>query len=209
MGTSGDSQTERVRAERAEAERVLRFWLDEVGPAGWYAVDPEIDRRCAEEFGAQMADALAGRLGRWQTTPRGALALLILLDQMPRNVHRGEARAYAGDERARAAAMVAIDRGFDLHVEPPGRQFFYLPLMHSESLPDQERCVRLLVMRQPDPDNVLHATLHREVIRRFGRFPSRNAALGRHDSEAERAYRASGGYMSAAGQPVANAEAAP
>ena len=178
-----------------EIARVLGFWLDEVGPKGWYAVNAEIDRRCADDFGGLMEDALAGRLTRWQATPRGALALLILLDQLPRNVHRGRAGAYAGDGRARAVAKAAIARSLDLHVNPPGRQFFYLPLMHSESLADQDRCVRLFLMRQPNPNNLHHAVGHREVIRRFGRFPSRNAALGRPDTKAELAYRAEGGYM--------------
>lgn len=183
--------------EPAEAARVLRFWLDEVGPAGWYAVDEAVDRRCADEFGAPMADALAGRLGAWRASPRGTLALLILLDQFPRNVHRGTAAAHAGDLRARALAMAAIGRGDDLQVPEPERQFFYLPLMHSESLADQERCVRLVLTRLPQTgaENLKHAVLHREVIRRFGRFPSRNRALGRPDTEAERAYREGGGYM--------------
>lgn len=177
--------------------QVLRFWLDEVGPAGWYAVDPAVDRRCADEFGGLIADALGGRLERWQATARGTLALLILLDQLPRNVYRGHAGAHAGDHRARAVAKLAISRGADLAMPEPARQFFYLPLMHSESLADQERCVRLCLMRLPETgaENLKHALLHREVIRRFGRFPSRNAALGRRDTDAERAYRASGGYM--------------
>ncbi len=180
-----------------EAERVLGFWLDEVGPAGWYAVAEAVDRRCADEFGGAMADALAGRLQGWQASPRGALALLVLLDQFPRNVHRGTAAAYAADRHARALAMTAIGRGDDLRVAEPERQFFYLPLMHAESLADQERCVRLCLMRMPEKGavNVEHAVKHRDVIRRFGRFPSRNAALGRADTEAERAYRAAGGYM--------------
>jgi uncharacterized protein (DUF924 family) len=184
--------------EPAEIGRVLRFWLDEVGAAGWYAADAALDKRCAGEFAELIADAQAGRLTRWEATPRGALALLILLDQMPRNAFRGTANAYAGDRRARAVAKTAIANGHDLKVPEPVRQFFYLPLMHSESLADQERCVRLVFTRLPDSgaDNRHHAVLHREVIRRFGRFPSRNAALGRADTEDERAYRAQGGYMS-------------
>jgi uncharacterized protein (DUF924 family) len=183
--------------DAAEIERVLRFWLDEVGSAGWYEVDEAVDRRCAGEFGGLMADALAGRCARWQATPRGALALLILLDQLPRNAFRGTAAAHAGDGRARAVAKAAIARGQDLQVPEPERQFFYLPLMHSESLADQQRCVRLVLMRLPESgaDSRHHGILHRAVIRRFGRFPSRNRALGRADTEAEQAYRAAGGYM--------------
>ncbi len=117
---------------------------------------------------------------------------------MPRNAFRGTAEAFAGDRRARAVAKTAIDNGYDLAVPEPERQFFYLPLMHSESLADQERCVRLVLMRLPatGAENRHHAMQHREVIRRFGRFPSRNAALGRADTGDERAYRAGGGYMS-------------
>jgi uncharacterized protein (DUF924 family) len=183
--------------DAAKIERVLGFWLDEVGPAGWYEVDEAVDRRCAAEFGRLMEDALAGRLSAWQAAPPGTLALLILLDQLPRNAFRGTAGAHSGDGRARAVAKAAIARGDDLRVPEPERQFFYLPLMHSESLPDQHRCVRLVLMRLPESgaDNRHHGILHRDVIRRFGRFPSRNRALGRADAEAERGYRAAGGYM--------------
>jgi uncharacterized protein (DUF924 family) len=183
--------------DAANIERVLRFWVDEIGPAGWYEVDEAVDRRCAAEFGRLMEDALAGRLSAWQATPPGALALLILLDQLPRNAFRGSAGAHSGDARARAVAKAAIARGYDLRMPEPERQFFYLPLMHSESLADQHRCVRLVLTRLPESgaDNRHHGILHRDVIRRFGRFPSRNRALGRADSEAERDYRAAGGYM--------------
>jgi len=189
--------------------RVLEFWLNEVGPEGWYAVDEAIDRRCAEEFGEMMEEARLGRLIQWRATPRGALALLILLDQLPRNVYRGRPEAHRADARARAVAKASIACGLDLRIEGPGRQFFYLPLMHSESLPDQERCVRLMVMRAPDPDGLHHATLHRGVIRSFGRFPSRNSVLGRIDTKAEIAYRDQGGYMSAPGRFDSGGEAAP
>ena len=178
-------------------ERVLGFWLGEVGPKGWYAIDAAVDRRCADEFGGLIDAAFAGRLTRWRATPRGALALLVLLDQLPRNVFRGTAGAHRADGRARATAKAAIDRGDDLRIPEPERQFFYLPLMHSESLADQERCVRLVLTRLPGSgaENLHHAVKHRDVIRRFARFPSRNRALGRPDTEAERAYRAGGGYM--------------
>jgi uncharacterized protein (DUF924 family) len=180
-----------------EIERVLAFWLDEVGLKGWYAVDEAIDRRCADEFGGLIAEALAGRLSGWQASPRGTLALLILLDQFPRNVFRGTAEAYRADARARAVAKGAIERGQDLRVPEPGRQFFYLPLMHSESLADQDLCICMVQMRltETGADNLHHAVLHRDVIRRFGRFPSRNRALGRADTQAERAYREARGYM--------------
>lgn len=187
----------RAVSDPADAAAVLRFWLGTVGPGGWYATDPEVDRACAERFGGLLADGAAGRLRPWQATPTGALALCILLDQFARNIHRGTAAAFATDARGLATAKAALARGDDLRVEEPERQFFYLPLMHSERLPDQCRSVRLCLLRMPrtGADNLDHAIRHREVIRRFGRFPSRNAALGRADTAAERAYRASGGYM--------------
>lgn len=180
-------------------DRILTFWLDEVGPEGWYAATPELNAAILDEFGPAWSAAMAGRHDRWMASPKGALALLILLDQFPRNMFEG-AKRFASDSRARQIAKFAIGRGLDLRMPEPGRQFFYLPLMHSEVLADQERCVCLILLNMPKdgPDNLPHAVNHREVIRRFGRFPSRNAALGRADSDAERAYRAEGGYMSGA-----------
>lgn len=184
-------------SDEREIERVLSFWLDEVRPEGWYKPDGAVDRGIEARFSPLMADAAAGRLASWQASPWGTLALLILLDQFPRNVFRGRAGAFAADRRALAVAKRAIDRGDDMKVPEPERQFFYLPLMHSESPADQDRCVRLCILRLPEhgAENREHSAKHREVIRRFGRFPSRNAALGRKDTEAERTYRAEGGYM--------------
>lgn len=183
--------------EPAQSE-VRRFWLEEVGPARWYRPDTVLDGDIHRLFRELWSRAGAGACDSWRLTPGGALALLILLDQFPRNMFRGTATAFATDPRARRIASFAIARGHDRATPEPERQFFYLPFMHSESLPDQERCVRLIAMNMPmtGSDNLAHARRHREVIRRFGRFPSRNAALGRPDTEAERAYRVAGGYMS-------------
>ena len=180
-----------------EAEQILAYWIGEVGPDRWYKPSAEIDAAIAARFADLWRRAAAGALDHWIVEPRGALALLVLLDQFPRNMFRGRAEAYATDPRARALAKRAIALGHDRKIAEPERQFFYLPLMHSETLPDQERCVRLIRLAMPatGADNLDHAVRHREVIRRFGRFPSRNAALGRADSEAERAYREAGGYM--------------
>lgn len=177
---------------------ILNFWLTEVGPEGWYKPPEGLDARIRDLFAAQCDAAREGRLDSWATHAGGTLALLILLDQFPRNVWRGTARAFGSDHVALRVAKAAIGRGLDLNVPEPQRQFFYLPLEHSESLADQERCVRLMLMRLPEggADILPYAILHREVIRRFGRFPSRNAALGRPDTAAEVAYRAEGGYMS-------------
>jgi uncharacterized protein (DUF924 family) len=182
----------------SDIERILGFWLDEVGPNGWYQSSEAIDARIAADFRDLWDRAMAGGLIDWPGSARGALAYLILTDQFPRNMFRGTGRAFASDGLARRVAGSAIWRGLDLATAEPQRQFFYLPLMHSEVLPDQERSIRLILTRMPETgrkNNLPHALQHREVIRRFGRFPSRNRPLGRRDTEAERAYRATGGYM--------------
>ncbi|MBC7133808.1 MAG: DUF924 domain-containing protein [Roseovarius sp.] len=175
---------------------VLRFWLDEVGPEGWYAVDDALDAQIRARFLDAWEDARAGACASWLTCPSGTLAYVILTDQFPRNMFRGEARAFDTDRAALTAAKLAIGRGWDMRIDEPARQFFYLPLMHSENLCDQDRCVRLICERMPEhgPGNLLHARAHREVIRRFGRFPYRNAALGRPSTAPERAFEAEGGY---------------
>ena len=177
-------------------EEVLRFWLDDIGPRGWYQASDALDAQVRERFANAWENAHAGSYGLWLTYPNGTLAYIILTDQFPRNMFRGEGRAFATDRAGRTAAKVAINRGWDMRIDEPARQFFYLPLMHSENLCDQERCVRLICERMPahGPDNLLHARAHREVIRRFGRFPHRNAALGRASTEAERSFEEAGGY---------------
>jgi uncharacterized protein (DUF924 family) len=177
-------------------EDILAFWLDEVGAGGWYQSDDALDGRIRERFEAAWRKAQDGAYSLWLTYPSGALAYVILLDQFPRNMFRGEARAFASDKAALAAAKCAIDKGWDMKIDEPARQFFYLPLMHSESQTDQDRCVRLMLTRMPETgkDNLVHAKAHREVIRRFGRFPYRNAALSRTDTANERAFEQAGGY---------------
>ncbi len=177
-------------------EEILEFWLDEVGQAGWYAVDDDLDRRMRDRFLATWEQAREGRFSRWLTWPAGTLAYIILTDQFPRNMFRGEARAFASDRAALAAAKIAIGRGWDMRIDEPARQFFYMPLMHSENLCDQDRCVRLLFERMPETGhgNLLHARAHREVIRRFGRFPYRNEVLRRASTGPEAEYVREGGY---------------
>lgn len=180
----------------ASADDVLAFWLDEVSPADWYATDDALDQRIRDRFEETWTEASEGALGLWLTYPNGALAYIILTDQFPRNMFRGSAKAFATDASALAAAKVAIDRKWDLRVAEPARQFFYLPLMHSENLCDQDRCVRLMHERMPQTgeSNLLHAKAHREVIRLFGRFPYRNDALARRSTAPEKEYVADGGY---------------
>ena len=177
-------------------EDVLSFWLDEVGPEGWYLQDDALDAQIRDRFLETWRAACDGKFSLWLTYPSGSLAYIILMDQFPRNMFRGSARAFASDKVALAAAKCAVDKSWDLKIDEPARQFFYLPMMHSESLCDQERCVRLMCerMTQSGPGNLLHARAHREVIRKFGRFPYRNAALERPTTELEAVYVSNGGY---------------
>lgn len=180
-------------------DEVLEFWIGTVGPEGWYLADPAVDRIIAARFAGLVEQAIAGALqapeADWSATAEGSLALLILLDQFPRNLYRDDPRAFAGDDRAREAATRAIDRGFDLATREPERQFFYLPFEHSEALEDQDRAVALCAERlRSEPKALLHAEKHRELIHRFGRFPHRNALLGRTNSAEEQAHLDGGGY---------------
>ncbi|MEM8731852.1 MAG: DUF924 family protein [Pseudomonadota bacterium] len=178
------------------AEDVLTFWLDNVGEDGWYKQDADLDQEIRNRFEQAWKAASEGSYSLWLTYPSGALAYIILTDQFPRNMFRSCAKAFSTDAAAMAAAKAAIKKGWDLRIDEPARQFFYLPLMHSENLCDQERCVRLLAERMPERggDNLLHARAHREVIRQFGRFPYRNEALARSMTATETAYVSDGGY---------------
>ena len=180
-------------------EDVLRYWLDEIGPKGWYAGSAELDADIRTRFLASWEAAMEGACGLWLTYPVGTLAYIILTDQFPRNMFRDEAKAFASDRHARAACKVAVTRDWDQRISEPARQFFYLPLMHSENLVDQDRCVRLIAARMARDlsDSLLHAQAHRDVIRAFGRFPFRNAALGRVSTPAEAAWLAAGAYGTA------------
>ncbi|THH38338.1 DUF924 domain-containing protein [Aliishimia ponticola] len=176
-------------------EDVLKFWLDDTGPEGWYATDDALDAEIKSRFQEAWEQAMAGKFSLWLTYPSGTLAYIILTDQFSRNMFRGSPLAFASDRMALAAAKSAVDKGWDFKIDGPARQFFYLPLMHSENLCDQERCVRLMCERLPEAaSNLLHAKAHREVIRLFGRFPYRNEALSRSTTGAETAYLSGGGY---------------
>lgn len=180
----------------AGPEEILSFWLDEVGEKGWYLQDDALDTEIRKRFLNTWEAACEGKFSLWLTYPSGTLAYIILLDQYPRNMFRGEARAFASDHAALSAAKVAINKKWDMKIDAPARQFFYLPMMHSENLCDQERCIRLVMERMPDSggSNLLHARAHREVIRQFGRFPYRNEALHRASTEPELNYVLAGGY---------------
>jgi uncharacterized protein (DUF924 family) len=170
---------------------VVAFWQD-AGPGQWFRQDPAFDDEFRSRFLALHEAAAAGTLAPWITATDGALALVLLLDQFPRNAFRGSPRMYATDAQARAAARAAITAGHDLKVDDELRQFFYLPFMHSEQLADLDRCV---VLMQPlGGDNLRYARHHREIVARYGRFPHRNAVLGRASTPEELQFLAEGGF---------------
>lgn len=179
----------------SEPEAILAFWLHDVGEGGWYAADDTTDAEIRERFLPAWEAADRGEREFWLNGPRGALAYLVLTDQFPRNLFRGDPRAFATDARARAGARMALDHGWDLAVKEPERVFFYMPFEHSEDPADQALAVEYMRDRLPsDPENLLHARAHQAIILRYGRFPTRNAALGRVSTPEEQAYLDQGGY---------------
>ena len=183
----------------ASPEEILSYWLDEVGESGWYKGSSELDAEIRDRFEADWDRAMEGTYALWLTYPSGMLAYIILTDQFPRNMFRDTGKAFSSDRLALAAAKVAISRGWDMKIDGMARQFFYMPLMHSECLVDQDRCVRLMKERMPDGGaaNLSHARAHREVIRQFGRFPTRNVALARATTPPEAVFVEQGGYRKA------------
>jgi len=170
---------------------VLAFWRA-AGPDKWFTKDDAFDAEIRERFLDTYAAAAAGRLAAWENDAESALALLIVLDQFPRNMFRGDARTYAADPLARQVANRALKRGYDQDVDEGLRGFFFLPFMHSEDLVDQERCVQLY--REAESADLKYAEGHRDIIRRFGRFPHRNAMLGRATTPEEQKYLDDGGF---------------
>jgi uncharacterized protein (DUF924 family) len=173
------------------AAAVIDFWR-EAGPARWFKKDAAFDQEFRERFLALHERAAAGELDHWAGAALGALALLILLDQFPRNAFRGSARMYATDERACRIAKAALARGLDREVPEELRNFMYLPLMHSEDPQDQALSVAMTAALGGEPHRfALH---HQDIIRRFGRFPHRNALLGRASTPEEEQFIAEGGF---------------
>jgi uncharacterized protein (DUF924 family) len=170
---------------------VIRFWR-EAGPAQWFAKNEAFDRRFRDRFLHDHEAAARGEYAQWQSTPDGALALILLLDQFPRNAFRDTPRMYDTDAMARRVANTAFAAGYDRSFELELQKFFLLPFAHSEDLADQERAVALA--RRISSDDLAHAEHHRDIVRRFGRFPHRNAILGRETTKEEADYLANGGY---------------
>ncbi len=179
-------------------EDILDFWFNDAGPKKWYASSPAFDARVRRRFAraVEIQDRVWWQSDEhpWLAEPDSALALIILFDQMTRNIWRGSNRAFAYDDHARYTAVAMIWHGFDWVIPEDRRAFVYTPFMHSEDIEDQEFCIALCADRLEGDGTYRHAVLHRNVIERFGRFPYRNDALGRMTTDAEQDYLDSGGY---------------
>ncbi|SDJ26053.1 Uncharacterized conserved protein, DUF924 family [Bradyrhizobium sp. Rc2d] len=171
---------------------ILTFWR-EAGRECWYKRDDAFDAEVRRRFLALWQKAAAGELASWETSDDGALALVIVLDQFPRNMFRDTPQAFASDAQARDVARRAIERGIDRRVDPILLEFLYLPFMHSEHLADQLHCVALF-QNTDNAVNLKYAREHADIIRRFGRFPHRNRLLGRDTTEEEQAFLDGGGF---------------
>src|SRR5882757_2026670 len=171
---------------------ILAFWR-EAGRARWYKRDDAFDADVRARFLDLWQRAAAGELSSWEATDDGALALVIVLDQFPRNMFRGDVRTWSSDPLAREVADRAITRGADQRIEPALLEFIYMPFMHSELLADQLRCVELF-RGAGNTDNLGYAEDHADIVRRFGRFPHRNRILGRATTPEEQAFLDSGGF---------------
>lgn len=165
-------------------EDVLDFWFSDQMQPYWFAKSDDIDREITTRFAETYEAAQAGHLDAWSGQADTALALVITLDQFPRNIYRGSPRAFESDDLALRHAKAALAAGHDQMQAPDRRQFFYLPFMHSEDLADQTRAVELYEVL--GNENALHfARDHRDIVARFGRFPHRNAILGRDSTDEE------------------------
>lgn len=175
----------------ASAGEIVRFWRD-AGPKAWFVKDETFDGRC-RGFELEHHAAARGELSAWEMDAEGALALLILLDQLPRNIFRKSPHSFATDGLAQAVATRALKRGFDAATDSALRMFFYMPFEHAEDLAAQEKCVTLFT-NLGDAEYLKFAILHHDIIAKFGRFPHRNAILGRKSTPEELAFLADGGF---------------
>ena len=180
------------------SQEVLHFWFEETSPQQWFVKSDAFDATISHRFGQTLlsvGEALeAGGAPPWGSDVRAILATVILLDQFPRNIYRGTPDAFRFDPLALALAHGVIETNDDMKLRPVERSFLYMPLMHSETLTDQSKCVELMETRVGEDANIHHAKEHRKVIERFGRFPHRNAILGRLSTSEETSYLEEGGY---------------
>lgn len=187
--TPSDEQRETISGALASTgddgiRTVLDFWFAPESRPYWFERSEGFDAAVEEVLEPLHRLAVADALEHWRDSPKGALALVLLLDQVPRNIYRGQVLAFAFDARARAVADGALSAGFDRQLEPAERFFLYLPFEHSEDLDDQERALELIAALG-DEGWTWYARRHRDIIARFGRFPHRNATLGRETTQAE------------------------
>ena len=181
-----------VNVRTFDPDEVLAFWR-EAGSERWYNRDHAFDALMRERFLGLWQEAVAGKLSSWEATDDGALALVIVLDQFPRNMFRDGPEAYSSDALAREIATRALARGTDKRVEAPLLQFLYLPFMHSENWADQRRCIELFRSAN-NAENLRYAEEHANIISQFGRFPHRNRVLGRVTTPEEQAFLDGGGF---------------
>lgn len=174
---------------RDTRQEVLKFWFDETVPAQWFQKNDSFDAEVRDRFMVTYEMAMKDLCAEWTRDADGVLALCLVLDQFPRNMFRGTPKAFATDSKALLIAKQALHRGFDKILSPIKRRFIYLPFEHSEDLRNQKKSVELfLSMREADPLGYEYALKHYEVIEKFGRFPHRNAILGRESTEEELQY---------------------
>jgi uncharacterized protein (DUF924 family) len=171
---------------------VLAFWR-EAGRERWYERSDAFDAEIRRRFLSLWQKAAGGELSSWEASDEGALALVIVLDQFPRNMFRGTPEAFASDALAREVARRAIERGVDRRIDPALLEFLYMPFMHSEHLPDQLHCIALFA-NTDNTENQKYARVHADIIQRFGRFPHRNRVLGRPTTAEEQAFLDGGGF---------------
>lgn len=165
-------------------DEVLDFWFRELTPEDWYSSKEEVDEKIRTRFGVLLPKLAADVPAEVETDPKTALAAIIVFDQFPRNIYRRQPEAFATDNIAVGITRSAIDKEFDAEMTPQERQFLYMPLMHSEVMADQERCVDLFRALGSE-EGIKYAVEHRDIVARFGRFPHRNRALGRETTEDE------------------------
>jgi len=174
----------------ASPQSIIAFWFSDPVKPLWFESTTDFDNLLRERFEMLWQQATAGKLDSWVESAEGALALVILLDQIPLNIYRGEARSFSTEAKAREIAGYAIDKGWDKALPKEQKAFLYMPFMHSESLVDQDRSVALYEAAGLEY-NLRFAKHHQDIVRRFGRFPHRDDILGRQSTEAEAAYLAS------------------
>ncbi len=171
-------------------EEIIEFWYSDRIKSQWFASTPELDHEILDHYGNTWLEAAQGELDDWSNTALSSLALIIILDQFPLNMFRGQAKSFKTESKAIEVALHAIENDFDQHIEPDQLSFLFMPLMHSEDISHQELSVKYYQLNELD-SNIRFAEHHRDIIKEFGRFPHRNEILGRESNQQESEYLAS------------------